>query len=222
MAYAIENTKRRQAQTFIAVGLLHGVAIWAIASGFAASVIVVARERLIARQWEDEEVKITPIAPPPEAKPSAKAESRPIVAPRPDIAIGPVDPSLTIRQIEVAPIEPAEIGPVIPTGIRPTPIPSFTIRAASPKGLPGAWVSDRDYPSAAIREEREGLTRFRLSIGVDGRVTDCEITGSSGSQDLDAATCAKVSSRARFIPALGNDGMPAVGTYAGSVRWVLP
>lgn len=83
-------------------------------------------------------------------------------------------------------------------------------------------VSDRDYPSAAIREEREGITRFRLAIGPDGRVTGCEVTVSSGSPDLDAATCIKVSARARFVPALGDDGMPAVGSYAGAVRWVLP
>lgn len=222
MAYAIENTKSRQAQTFIAVGLLHSVAIWAIASGFANSVIEVARERFIARQWEDEEVKITPIAPPPESKPSAKAEERPFVTPRPDIAIDPVDPTFTIRQIEVTPIEPAEFRPITPSDVRPSPAPSFAVRAASPKGSPAAWVSDRDYPSAAIREEREGQTRFRLSIGVDGRVTDCQITKSSGSQDLDAATCAKVSARARFVPALADDGMPTVGTYVGSIRWVLP
>lgn len=221
MAYAIENTKRRQAQTFVMVGLLHGAAIWAIASGFANSMVAEIKDRLQAQQWKDEEVKITPIAPPPEPKPSPRADSRPIVAPRPDIVITPADPSFTVRDIEVTPIKPVEIGPVTAVEVRPTPTPAFTVRAASPKGAPGSWVSDRDYPSAAIREEREGLTRFRLTIGTDGRVTGCEVTGSSGSADLDAATCAKTA-RARFVPALGSDGMPTAGSYAGSVRWVLP
>ncbi|MBF9150080.1 TonB family protein [Novosphingobium sp. 1Y9A] len=180
------------------------------------------KDRLQAQQWKDEEVKITPIAPPPEPKPSTKADIRPLVAPRPDIVITPADPTSTVRDIEVAPIKPAEIGPLTTIEARSIPVPNFAVRAASPKGAPGSWVSDRDYPSAAIREEREGLTRFRLAIGTDGRVAGCEITGSSGSPDLDAATCAKVTARARFVPALGSDGMPTTGSYNGSVRWVLP
>lgn len=222
MAYAIENTRRRQTKAFIAVGLLHGVAIWAIASGFANSMVTILTDRLPAKQWEDEEVKVTPVVPPPDVKPSPQPDSRSLVAPRPDIAITPVDPSSTVRDIEVTPITPVDPIPNVLPEPRPSPSPSFAVRTASPKGSPGSWVSDRDYPSAAIREEREGLTRFRLSIGVDGRVTGCEITGSSGSPDLDAATCTKVSARARFVPALGSDGMPTAGSYVGSVRWVLP
>ena len=222
MAYAVENTRRRQTQTFIAVGLLHGVAIWAIASGFASGMVHVLKDRLVAQQWKDEEVKVTPIAPPPDIKPAVKPESRPLVAPRSDITLGPVDPGVGIVPVEITPITPVEIGPFTPPEVKPSPSASFAMRAAAPKGSPGSWVSDRDYPSAAIREEREGLTRFRLSIGADGGVTGCEIIGSSGSPDLDAATCAKVSTRARFVPALGGDGMPTTGSYTGSVRWVLP
>lgn len=222
MAYAIENTRRRQTQTFIAVGLLHGVAIWVIASGFASGMVHVLKDRLVAQQWKDDEVKVTPIAPPPETKPAIKPESRPLAAPRPDIAIGPVAQGVGTLPVDIIPISPVEIGPFTPPEVKPSPSASFAMRAAAPQGSPGSWVSDRDYPSAAIREEREGLTRFRLSIGADGRVTGCEITGSSGSADLDATTCAKVSSRARFVPALGGDGMPTTGSYAGSVRWILP
>ncbi|MCX7282596.1 MAG: TonB family protein [Novosphingobium sp.] len=222
MAYTVEHTRRRQTQTFIAVGLLHGVAIWAIASGFASGFVKIVKDPFIAQQWQDDEVKITPVAPPPDVKPTTKPESRPLVAPRPDIVLGPVDPGIGIKPIEITPIVPVEIGPIVPPEVKPSPTASFAVRAAVPRGSPGSWVSDRDYPSAAIREEREGLTRFRLSIGTDGRVTGCEIIGLSGSADLDAATCAKVTSRARFAPASGSDGLPTVGSYSGSVRWVLP
>lgn len=61
MAYAIENAGRRRAQALVAVGLLHGVAIWAIASGFAGGVVNIVRDTLVAQQWR-EEVKITPIS----------------------------------------------------------------------------------------------------------------------------------------------------------------
>ncbi|MDT0507318.1 TonB family protein [Novosphingobium sp. MMS21-SN21R] len=223
MAYLIEDTGRKRAQTFVAVALLHGAGIWAIASGFAGGVVNIVRDTLVARQWQDE-VKITPIAP-PDVKPPEARTDRTVVAPKPDIVLAKADPGFTIREIDVPEIPPAGdlvIEPKPQPSPLPSATPSYSVRGAAPKSAPGSWVSDRDYPSAAIREEREGVTRFRLAIGPDGRVTGCEVTGSSGSADLDAATCAKVSARARFTPALGSDGMPAAGSYSGAVRWILP
>lgn len=223
MTYAVENTGRRRAQALVAVGLLHGVAIWAIASGFAGGVVNIVRNTLVAQQWQDE-VKITPIAPPDTTPPETRTDTRTVetklVAPRSEITLAPVDPGVAIREVFTPPITPVDPGPLVQP--RPSPSPSFAVRSATPKSAPGSWVSDRDYPSAAIREEREGVTRFRVTIGVDGRVSGCEVTGSSGSPDLDAATCTRVTARARFIPAIGSDGMPATGSYSGAVRWVLP
>jgi protein TonB len=59
-------------------------------------------------------------------------------------------------------------------------------------------------------------------VGPDGRVTDCTVTGSSGSPDLDATACAKIRSRARFNPATDGEGQPTSGTYSNAVRWVIP
>ncbi|MCY1672509.1 TonB family protein [Novosphingobium sp. SL115] len=223
MAYVVENTGKKQVQALAAVGLLHGVAVWAIASGFAGGVVNIVRNTLVAQQWQPE-VKITPIAPPevipPEIPRDTRTPETKLVAPRSEITLTPVDPGVAIREVIVPPIAPADTGPLVQP--RPSPSPTFAVRAAAPRSAPGSWVSDRDYPSAAIREEREGVTRFRVTVGVDGRVAGCEVTGSSGSADLDTATCAKVTARARFIPALGSDGMPSTGNYSGAVRWVLP
>ena len=224
MAYVSEHSGRQRAQALVAVGLLHGVAIWAIASGFAGGVVDIVRDTLVARDYPTE-VKITPIAP-PDVKPSTPAVETRRVAPTPDIVLVPLDPGVTIKEIELPGIAPVEGGGLIQPGATaspsPTPSATFAVRGASPKSAPGSWVSERDYPTAAIREEREGVTRFRVAIGPDGRVSGCEVTASSGSADLDAATCAKVSARARFVPALGNDGMPVAGSYSGAVRWILP
>lgn len=222
MAYGIENNGRRRAQALVAVGALHALGIWAIVSGFAGGMVNIVRDTLVARDYSNE-ITITPIDP-PKPQPSAKPVDTVRVAPRSEIVLGPVDPGLTIRDIDLPVIASAGNGVLIEPKPSPSPQPSpgFATRGASPKSAPGSWVSDRDYPSAAIRQEREGVTRFALAIGPDGRVTGCEVTGTSGSADLDAATCAKVSARARFIPALGNDGMPAAGSYKGAVRWVLP
>ena len=61
-----------------------------------------------------------------------------------------------------------------------------------------------------------------VSIGTDGKVTNCEVTRSSGSPELDKTTCDLMRRRARFTPATDGDGNPTSGEYASSVRWQIP
>jgi protein TonB len=104
----------------------------------------------------------------------------------------------------------------------PVPPPPAPPKPATPRNNPGTWATTNDYPSRALREEREGTTGFRVTVGTDGRVTDCQITSSSGHADLDQAACSNVSRRARFKPATDSSGNPTTGTYANRVRWVIP
>jgi protein TonB len=53
----------------------------------------------------------------------------------------------------------------------------------------------------------------------NGGVVDCRIMQSSGSWQLDAATCSLVKRRARFTPALDRDGNPSIGKVAVQVDW---
>jgi TonB family protein len=68
-------------------------------------------------------------------------------------------------------------------------------------GSPLRWISNDDYPSAALRQQREGRVRYRLIIDGSGRVSQCDIMASSGHEDLDAQTCRLISRRARFVKA---------------------
>lgn len=110
----------------------------------------------------------------------------------------------------------------------PAPYPTRVNTAPSgptpavPNGNPGSWVTTNDYPTAALREERSGTTSFRVVVGSDGRVTECTISGSSGSPDLDQATCSNVTRRARFSPATDADGNPTIGSYSNRIRWAIP
>ena len=83
-------------------------------------------------------------------------------------------------------------------------------------------IERRNFLAAALREQREGVARFRVTIGPDGRVRNCEITASSGSPDLDRATCANVAKRARFKPAIDASGATVSGSYASAVKWQIP
>jgi TonB family protein len=94
--------------------------------------------------------------------------------------------------------------------------------APLPASNPGSWVTSNDYPASALQEEREGMTGFELSIDVEGKVTKCLVTLSSGSQDLDDATCSNLMSRARFYPAQDKKGKKIAGTWRNRVRWVVP
>ncbi|ALJ13880.1 energy transducer TonB [Sphingopyxis macrogoltabida] len=72
-------------------------------------------------------------------------------------------------------------------------------------GSPMRWITNSDYPPAAVQERREGRVRFKLTINASGRVSNCEITASSGHADLDTQTCHILSRRARFVKATGSD-----------------
>ncbi|WP_197423710.1 energy transducer TonB [Novosphingobium sp. CCH12-A3] len=95
-------------------------------------------------------------------------------------------------------------------------------RSPKPKGNPGEWVTTRDYPSEALRNEQEGTVGFRILVGTEGVPSGCEVTMSSGSAMLDSATCDLIQSRARFSPAMDAEGKAVVGTYSNSVRWTIP
>lgn len=91
---------------------------------------------------------------------------------------------------------------------------------AAPRGdVRGLFRSD-DYPSMALRHEEQGGVRARLTVGPDGRVTQCEIAESSGSEHLDSATCDVLIARARFEPGVDEAGEPVSGTYVTpTVEW---
>jgi protein TonB len=107
-----------------------------------------------------------------------------------------------------------------PTPPPPPPPPRF--EPARAHANLSSYVSDADYPDAALRGEEQGTTRFRLVVGTDGRVTGCTIIGSSGSSALDAATCRLMKGRARFTPARDSAGSPTTDSVASAIRWVLP
>ncbi len=114
------------------------------------------------------------------------------------------------------------VPPPAPPPAPPLPPPAPYVRAPSPKGNPGYWVTTNDYPTAALREEITGVTRFRAVVGPDGRVSDCEVIQTSGSDILDAASCRLIVRRARFNPALDEAGNPISGYYTTNVRWMIP
>lgn len=117
--------------------------------------------------------------------------------------------------------------PPPPVIMVPTAWPSAAPKKGSesspmPKNYPGMWANTGDYPSLALRELREGTTAFTVDVSVDGRVSKCTITTSSGHADLDKTTCDNVMARAQFYPAQDRNGVATTGSYSNRVRWQIP
>ena len=115
------------------------------------------------------------------------------------------------------------VGPQPPVIIAPTQLPPNIVAALErvvtqpkPRYPVQNVVSPDDYPAGA---KGRGTVGMDLFTDKEGRVTECRITQSGGSWQLDAATCNVVQRRARFTPALDGDGNPSIGRIAVQVDW---
>lgn len=220
MAYADQEMSGNKVVAIIIVALIHVALGYALITGLAYSAVKKMVERVTTVDIEEPPPPEEDIPPPPEQPDTAPP---PIVAPPPPINIAPAPPTVQ-TQPTIPP--PAPIQRVVPPPAPPAPVapppPRVQPKAAEPRGNPASWANSNDYPSRALREEREGVTRFSVSIGPDGRVTSCQITGSSGHSDLDDTTCKLIQRRARFRPATDGNGDPTSGSWASAVRWEIP
>ena len=219
MAYADQKMSGNRLTALIVVAILHVIVGYALVTGLAYEAVQKIKERVETFDVKEEK---PPEEPPPPPPPDETIPPPPIVAPPPPITFNQPAPQVqTVQEAPKVVLPPTVVAPP-PAPPPPPAAPRTPPKGAVPKGNPGSWATTDDYPSRALREEREGTTRFRVSIGPDGRVTDCQITGSSGSPDLDDAACKNITRRARFTPATDGNGQPTSGSYANSVRWVIP
>ncbi len=220
MAYADQDgMSTNRLVSIIIVILLHAFLGYALVTGLAYDAVVAIKEKMTVVDVKEEE-------PPEEEEPPPEPEKQiepPVVSPPP--LVKTVTPPPTVRTVDTpppsAPIVPTAAPPA-PSAPPPPPPPVAKRPNPVPKGNPGNWANTNDYPSRALQQEREGTTGFRVTVGPNGRVTDCQISQSSGHPDLDQATCTNVTRRARFDPALDGNGNPTTGTYSNRVRWQIP
>ena len=219
MAY----TNRRQMSSnrtlaIVLVALVNGVLGYALVNGLAYNVIKQAAEDLKTFDVEDE-------PPPPPEKPPPPPED---VAPPPQVAAPPplVRTNTPSPQIVTTPVinpNPPSTPVARPAPPAPAaPPPPRISQQAAPKGSLTGLFSGEDYPPSAQRSGDQGTTAVRLTIGTDGRVSDCSVTASSGSSSLDTATCSIIRRRARFTPAKDQNGGPTTGSFSQRIKWVLP
>lgn len=194
------------------VVLLHAALGYAFVTGLAYNVV-----KKVAQDLKTFDVAEEPPPPPeelPPPPPEQKFEPPPMVSP-PPIVQAPVTIAPPVQTVREAP-------PVIHVEAPPARPAQNLAVPAKPRGNPGGWVTNDDYPSSAMREGVQGVTGFRLDIGADGRATNCTVTSSSGSSLLDDTACRLLIRRARFTPAKDSDGNPMTASYSNRVRWQIP
>ncbi|MDI1297131.1 MAG: energy transducer TonB [bacterium] len=218
MAYADHSQGSSRTISIVIVALIHAVLGYAFVTGLGMKYVKKAAEQLNVIDVKEEPPP--PDEEPPPPPPDQPIEPPPVVAPPPIVQTpAPAPPIQTVR---TPPPVFREVPVAAPPPPQAPPPPPVAASRASPRGAPGSWVSDADYPSRAQREERSGTAGFRLDIGADGKVTSCTITSSTGHADLDEATCRLLPKRARFKAAVGGDGKPMADTYNGRITWRLP
>lgn len=138
----------------------------------------------------------------------------------------PPEPPPPLQSIHFAPLPglpPPER--VIPLSVEVTSAPAPLRGAARPARRAaanlGAYFSEDDYPTRALREHHEGTVAFRLDVDPAGRVANCTVTGSSGSEALDGTTCRILRARPHYVPARMADGSAGADSVNGRVRWRL-
>ena len=80
-------------------------------------------------------------------------------------------------------------------------------------------IRDSDYPRDALRLHQDGKVYIRFTVGINGRVTDCAVTRSSGSPSLDDATCRLIITRFRYEPSRDALGQPFADVVDGVQEW---
>ncbi|PAX06578.1 energy transducer TonB [Sphingomonas lenta] len=227
MAYADQKMSGGKITALVIVALLHALLGYALVTGLALSVVKKATEKLNTFDVEEPPPPPPPEEPPPPPPDVPQLQPPPVVTP-PPIVRNPNPPPVVVQSVPTPPpvFVPTPIAappaPPAPVAAPPAPPPPRVSKAAGLRGNPGQFFGADNYPPAAIRAGAEGRVVARLSVGADGRVSDCTVTTSSGNSDLDNTTCRIARSRVRFTPAQDQEGNPIASTYTLPVRWELP
>jgi len=212
----------RRTKAIIAVGAIHAGLAYVLITGLGADFV----DRFVPPPLTGTQV---PLPPPPPPDPEPTPEIDPVavdpVAPIPPIPVPP-PPGPTYAEFDESNVVIPEVSRGVDTGSvvqpDPRPSPAFTPRGARPRNDPLRWLSTDDYPRAPLVDGVEGTAAYRLIVGTNGRVSACEITRSTGNNQLDQATCKFILRRARFEAATDETGAKVVGSYTGNVRWEIP
>jgi periplasmic protein TonB len=99
-------------------------------------------------------------------------------------------------------------------GFKPSP------HGGSPPIRTAGAIRDSDYPRKAGKDGQHGRVGTEIQVDANGRPSACVILRSSGSAELDQATCRLIMRRFRYTPARDAQGRAMTGTATYDQQWV--
>lgn len=237
MNFAASNDSRR-APALVAVAALHVLIAWILLAGL--SVTVAQRLQPVLQMFEIKDVP-PPIPPkniaqrqraPRKAGAAApvnrRAKASPIVAPVPVVVPLPL-PSIAAVVVGAGADANAGAAPIVGPGTGSGGSGAGTGSGDAGDGdgggggTPLRWRSGRigngDYPPGPLKAGIGGTVHLRFVVGADGRAHDCEVTRTSGNDELDATTCRLIEKRLRYRPELDAAGRPVAVVVNGRQVW---
>ncbi|WP_085810134.1 energy transducer TonB [Sphingomonas sp. TZW2008] len=219
MAYSDQKMSGSKVVAIVIVALIHAALGYAFVTGLAFQYVKKVSEKL--NTFDVEEPPPPPPDEPPPPPPDVPMTPPPVVAPPPIVSTPSQAP--VIQSVPTPPpvYIPTPVAPPAPPPPAP-PAPPVVSKAAGAKGDPAQWITNDDYPPSSIRAEEEGTTAIKWTINTQGRVENCVVTASSGSNALDQAACRALTRRGRYAPATDATGNPIATTQTRRVVWRLP
>jgi len=80
-------------------------------------------------------------------------------------------------------------------------------------------ITPRDYPRHLREAGIGGTVGILFTVGINGRVTRCAVTRSSGVPELDALTCRLIQQRFLYRPSTDRYGRPVPDEIEGEHEW---
>jgi periplasmic protein TonB len=197
--------------SIIIVVLVHVLLGWALVNG-GYQVVKKKVQDLNTFDVKDEPPPPEELPPPP--PPDQNIPPPPVVSPPPIVQTNTAPPQVTT----VATPPPVFVPTPEPPRPAPPPPPPILAQKAVPRGGSGVINNDA-YPQSAIRNEEQGTSNVRFTIGTDGRVSSCDASGASAA--LDAEACRQIL-RWKYKPAMDSAGNPIAESRTQRVTWRLP
>ncbi|WP_120717271.1 energy transducer TonB [Tsuneonella amylolytica] len=232
-------SRRPRPLTLVAIVLLHLAAIYGLARAFAPDAVASVEDSVLSTITVTVETKQFEPPPPPEPEPEPdageqgnegrKAVPREVVAPEPRIVVKPAPPAPKASSTGAADTSGArDQGTGTGAGGTGTGTGSGNGGsgqgggvATKPEWIGGRINNARDYPiPPGGRQARVGTeVVVKVTVGTDGRASDCSVFRPSPDAEADAITCRLVVQRLRFRPATDAAGNPVAAPFYWRQRW---
>lgn len=230
-------SRRPRPLTLAMIVLLHVAAIYGLARAFAPGTMAAVETGVLETFTVTVETKQYDPPPEPEPEPDAgasgeegrKAVPKPIVAPEPAVRVNPRPPAPQASSTGSADTSGAR-DEGNGTGAGGTGSGTGSGNGGGGQGggivtqpvhVSGGINNARDYPTPpGGRQARIGNEVIvKVTVGADGRASNCSVFRASPDAEADAITCRLVVERLRFRPATDANGNPVPAPFYWRQRW---